>query len=65
LVKLQAFDLARFEGLDFGECRGCNPCRDLADLLGQMAGAASVLSERLAMRHFTHIGDVGRQTLAA
>jgi uncharacterized circularly permuted ATP-grasp superfamily protein/uncharacterized alpha-E superfamily protein len=65
LARLQAFDLARFEGLKFGECRGCSPCVDLANLLGEIAGATSALSERLAMRHFTHIGDVGRQTLAA
>lgn len=65
LIRLQAFDLARFEGLDFGECRDCNPCLDLADLLVEIANAAGTLSERLAMRHFTHIGDVSRQTLAA
>jgi uncharacterized circularly permuted ATP-grasp superfamily protein/uncharacterized alpha-E superfamily protein len=65
LGRLQSFDLARFEGLDFGECQQCDPCRALADLLGEIAGVASDLSERLAMRHFTHIGDVSRQTLAA
>ncbi len=27
--------------------------------------AAATLSDRLAMRYFTHVGDVGRQTLAA
>jgi uncharacterized circularly permuted ATP-grasp superfamily protein/uncharacterized alpha-E superfamily protein len=65
LARLQAFDIARFEGLDFDDCHNCKACMVLADLLVEVANAAGTLSERLAMRHFTHIGDVGRQTLAA
>ncbi|MBL0167796.1 MAG: circularly permuted type 2 ATP-grasp protein [Propionivibrio sp.] len=64
-VRLQSFALSRFEGLDFSQCRNCNPCLDLADLLGDVSFAAATLSDRLAMRYFTHVGDVGRQTLAA
>jgi len=65
LARLAAFDIQRFESLDFSECVNCNPCAELADLLDEIAQAAANLSDRLAMRYFTHIGDVGRQTLAA
>jgi len=64
-ARLQAFDLGRFEGLNFADCRGCAPCFELADLLGEISIAAATLSDRLAMRYFTHVGDVSRQTLAA
>ena len=63
LARLQSFDLARLEGLDFGACG--EPCADLAASLDAIAQASATLSDRLAMRYFTHIGDVGRQTLAA
>ena len=63
-VRLQSFDLSRFEGLDFSQCRNCNPCLDLADLLGDISFAAATLSDRLAMRYFTHVSDVSRQTMA-
>ena len=63
--RLVSFDLARFENLDFGECNACAPCLALAEALDAVAGAAEMLSDRLAMRYFTHVGDVGRQTLAA
>jgi uncharacterized alpha-E superfamily protein len=63
LARLQSFALARLEGLDFGACG--EPCRELAASLDAVAQAAATLSDRLAMRYFTHIGDVGRQTLAA
>ncbi|MFZ4535451.1 circularly permuted type 2 ATP-grasp protein [Propionivibrio sp.] len=62
---LQSFDLARFESLDFSQCRNCDPCLELAGLLDATALAAATLSDRLAMRYFTHVGDVSRQTLAA
>ncbi|MBA3996672.1 MAG: molybdopterin oxidoreductase [Candidatus Accumulibacter sp.] len=65
LERLQAFDLARFEGLDFGACRDCGPCFELAALLGEIAAAAGALSDRLAMRYFTHVEDAGQQTLLA
>ena len=38
---------------------------DLAELLATISLEAANLSDRLAMRFFTHVGDVGRQTLAA
>ena len=63
LTRLQSFALARLEGLDFGACG--EPCLELAASLDAVAQAAATLSDRLAMRYFTHIGDVGRQTLAA
>jgi uncharacterized circularly permuted ATP-grasp superfamily protein/uncharacterized alpha-E superfamily protein len=59
LTLLSGFDLVRFE---FGS-RGA--CRDLARLLDETTQAAWALSDRLAMRHFTHIGDFSQQTLAA
>ena len=68
LARLHAFDLARFEALDFSDCDNahvCLPCLDLADLLAEISSAASVVSERLGMRYFTHVDDVRRQTLAA
>ncbi|WP_153117321.1 circularly permuted type 2 ATP-grasp protein [Rhodocyclus tenuis] len=37
----------------------------LAARLDTVASSAYWLSEQLAMRYFTHVGDVGRQTLAA
>ena len=43
---------------------GCN-CLELADLLDEIGEEASRLSDRLAMRYFTHVSDVGQQTLAA
>ncbi|WP_153111703.1 circularly permuted type 2 ATP-grasp protein [Propionivibrio limicola] len=63
--RLAAFDLKCFESRDFGDCQSCGTCLKLADLLDEIANAAANLSDRLAMRYFTHIGDVGRQTLAA
>ncbi len=64
-TRLQTFDLARFENLNFSDCKGCKPCLDLADVLDEISSAAATLSDHLAMRYFTHVGDVGRQTLAA
>ncbi|MBL8392126.1 MAG: alpha-E domain-containing protein, partial [Candidatus Accumulibacter sp.] len=62
---LQAFDLGRFEGLSFSQCRSCDPCLDLALLLGDISLAAAALSDRLEMRFFSHVGDVSRQTFAS
>lgn len=61
LQQLLAFDLARLEGVAVAD----NACEALAVVLDTVANAAAALSDRLAMRYFTHIGDVGRQTLAA
>ena len=65
LSRLQGFDLARFEGQSFRECRICDPCIALASLLGEISIAAATLSDRLAMRYFSHVGDVSRQTFTS
>ncbi|WP_301103334.1 circularly permuted type 2 ATP-grasp protein [Propionivibrio sp.] len=65
LARLQSFDLGLLEGLDFSQCRNCDPCLELANALNGISLASATLSDRLAMRYFTHIGDVGRQTLTA
>ena len=65
LARLQMFDLGRFEGQSFTDCRSCDPCLDLADLLGDIALAGAALSDRLAMRHFSHVSDVSHYTLAS
>ncbi len=65
LTRLQAFDLGSFEGQSFSECSACNPCLELAGLLSGTALAAATLSDRLAMRYFSHVGDVSRQTFAS
>ena len=64
-ASLHGFDLGRFEGLSFSQCRVCDPCLDLALLLGDISLAAATLSDRLEMRFFSHVGDVSRQTFAS
>ncbi len=64
LKRLRAFDLGRFEHLQFSECRNCSPCADLAALLEDLDSASGELSDWLAMRYFTHVSDVSRQTMA-
>ncbi|EXI85323.1 MAG: hypothetical protein AW11_03646 [Candidatus Accumulibacter regalis] len=65
LERLQAFDLANFEGQSFGDCRACDPCLQLAGILDESAAAAAALSDRLAMRYFSHVGDVSRYTFTS
>ena len=65
LARLRAFDLASFESIDSGDHGHCAICEQLAGLLAGIAGDAASLSDRLSMRHFTHVRDVGRPTLAA
>ncbi|MCQ1547361.1 MAG: circularly permuted type 2 ATP-grasp protein [Candidatus Accumulibacter phosphatis] len=65
LACLQGFDLGRFEGQSFSDCRACDPCLALAAILGEVSLAAATLSDRLAMRYFSHVGDVSRPTLAS
>jgi uncharacterized circularly permuted ATP-grasp superfamily protein/uncharacterized alpha-E superfamily protein len=64
LAGLQSISLAALEGQEFSSCRGCDACQALSSRLLAMVDAARELSDRLAMRFFTHVGDVGRQTLA-
>jgi len=63
--RLQAFDLGLFEGQSFGDCRACNPCLQLATILEQTAAAGAALSDRLAMRYFSHVSDVSHYTLTS
>ncbi|MEF8768779.1 circularly permuted type 2 ATP-grasp protein [Candidatus Accumulibacter contiguus] len=65
LARLQGFDLGRFEGQSFSECRACDPCLALAAILGEVSLAAATLSDRLAMRYFSHVSDVSRPTLTS
>ena len=62
--RLRAFDLGQLEHLQFSQCRSCAPCEELATLLLDLDAAAAHLSDGLAMRYFTHVGDVSRQTMA-
>jgi uncharacterized alpha-E superfamily protein len=64
LARLRAFDLGRLENLQFSQCRICAPCDDLAARLEALERAANELSDWLAMRYFTHVSDVSRQTMA-
>ncbi|WP_319239224.1 circularly permuted type 2 ATP-grasp protein [uncultured Propionivibrio sp.] len=65
LERLRQFDLHCSALRDPGACAACGNCPDLAELLDAIAQDAARLSDRLAMRYFTHVGDVGRPTLAA
>jgi uncharacterized circularly permuted ATP-grasp superfamily protein/uncharacterized alpha-E superfamily protein len=62
--RLQSFDLGRLEKIDFSDQDEGLPHFDLAYRLDEVSLAAATLSDRLALRYFTHVGDVGRQTLA-
>ncbi|HRH14338.1 MAG TPA: circularly permuted type 2 ATP-grasp protein [Azonexus sp.] len=64
LRSLRAFDLESLQQLEFSQCRNCLPCADLATLLEDLNAAAGELSDWLAMRYFTHVSDVSRQTMA-
>ena len=63
-TRLQSFDLAHFENPVASDPDNATPRLELADVLDDISAAAATLSDRLAMRYFTHIGDVSRQTLA-
>lgn len=62
--RLEATNLERFAGVEFHDCRECSPCEDLADRLRAVVATVHGISDRIAMRFFTHVGDVSRQTLA-
>lgn len=53
------FELSRLERAEAA------PLEALAELLERTAASGWNLSDRLAARHFTHVGEVSRQTLAA
>jgi uncharacterized circularly permuted ATP-grasp superfamily protein/uncharacterized alpha-E superfamily protein len=59
--KLLALNLTRFETLD-GKSSP-EACMDLAACLQELVLACQTLSNQLAMRYFTHVSDIGRQTL--
>lgn len=64
LARLSAFELQRFERT--ASVPGdSNPARELATLLADGALAATSLSDRLAMRYFSHVGDVSHHTLTS
>jgi uncharacterized circularly permuted ATP-grasp superfamily protein/uncharacterized alpha-E superfamily protein len=58
---LLAFDLTTLENRRGGKAAS----ESLAGLLAKTARASWSLCDRLAMRHFTHVDEVSRQTLAA
>ncbi|MFV5214897.1 circularly permuted type 2 ATP-grasp protein [Azonexus caeni] len=62
--RLQRFPLEPLERLQFSQCSCSAPCEDLALLLDDLVAAAAALSDALAMRYFTHVGDISRQTMA-
>lgn len=64
LERLRHFDLGQLEGERFADCHGCKSCVELSRLLRALETASTELSDRLAMRFFTHVGDVSRQTMA-
>ena len=64
LERLQNFDLAKLEQMQFAQRRECPPCDELSDLLLDLDTVAGQLSDWLGMRYFTHVGDVSRQTMA-
>ena len=63
-ARLRAFDLRCLEQRESEACAQCGNCAELADLLDAIVSDATTLSDRLAMRYFTHVGDVSRQTMA-
>lgn len=60
--QLLNLDLAAFE-VSSGEAVSSEACLKLGDVLVSIAQDAYELSDQLAMRYFTHVGDIGRQTL--
>ncbi|MEN3372496.1 circularly permuted type 2 ATP-grasp protein [Dechloromonas sp. ZS-1] len=64
LDELRSFDLTRFEQGGGLRRRQGSPIDGLAARLEQLDEAAGHLSDWLAMRFFTHVGDVSRQTMA-
>jgi uncharacterized alpha-E superfamily protein len=65
LTRLQTFDFACFEGplRDPGADKG--PRIELAVVLDEISLSAATLSDRLAMRYFSHVGEFSRQTFAS
>ncbi|MEY4593309.1 MAG: hypothetical protein RIR18_2204 [Pseudomonadota bacterium] len=59
--KLLTLELARFEARD-GKISP-KAYDDLAASLAELVQACQTLSNQLAMRYFTHVSDIGRQTL--
>ncbi len=61
---LRAFDLGALERQRFAECQPCEHCGDLAGQLTGLVEVAGQISDELSRRYFTHVGDIGRQTMA-
>lgn len=64
LRQLQHFDLLRFEYDPSIVVRQGSPIESLVAILEELDYAAGHLSDILAMRFFTHVGNVSRQTMA-
>lgn len=65
LLRLNGVDLSALDGEE-GEPGGVRAaCGEMSDHLGALSAMVYELSDRLAMRYFTHVGDVSRQILAA
>lgn len=64
IAELQRFDMNQLAGMEAGDRDRSTACRELAGRLAKVSYASRELSDRLAMRYFTHVGDVARQTLA-
>jgi uncharacterized circularly permuted ATP-grasp superfamily protein/uncharacterized alpha-E superfamily protein len=64
LSRLRAYDLGSLDSMHFSENRVCSASLELAELLEDLDAAAGEMSDLLAMRYFTHVSDVSRQTMA-
>lgn len=66
LLALRQYDPEPLAGLELSDCRDgeCRVCCGFGDLMATVNGAVRELSDRLAMRYFTHVGDIIRQTMA-
>ena len=60
-MALQTFDLAGLEVVNGEVPRAA--CEQLVVVLDNLISAAQKLSDQLAMRYFTHVGDIAQQTL--
>jgi len=64
LQALRSFDLRRLED-DDARCAPAHPgLQQLVQCLWRLHAAAEQVSDVLSARYFTHVGDVGRQTMA-
>lgn len=60
-IALQTFDLSSLEVSQRGSPR--DACERMVAIMDGLISASQKLSDQLAMRYFTHVGDIGQQTL--